>query len=63
MTAFLLSFSMFVLSNWFVLVTHVDFCHIYFCEATDSMQYRSPNAYQEVSNTNTKVCVGESNFQ
>ena len=31
---------------------NVDFIHVYFCEATDSMQYRPPNAYQEVSNTN-----------
>ena len=25
---------------------------LYFCKATDSMQYHPPNAYQEVSNTN-----------
>ena len=25
---------------------------IHFCEATYSMQYRPPNAYQEISNTN-----------
>ena len=30
----------------------VDFIHVYFCKAADSMQYRPPNAYQEVSNTN-----------
>ena len=30
---------------------NVDFIHVYFCEATDSMQYRPPNANQEVSNT------------
>ena len=31
---------------------NVDFIHVYFCEAIDSMQYRPPNAYREVSNTN-----------
>ena len=29
--------------------TNVHYIHVYFCEATDSMQYRPPNAYQEVS--------------
>ena len=28
---------------------NVDFIHVYFCEATDSMQYRSPNEYQACS--------------
>ena len=31
---------------------NVDFIHVYFCEATDSMQYRPPNVNQEFSNTN-----------
>ena len=31
---------------------NVDFIHVYFCEAKDSMHYRPPNAYQEDSNTN-----------
>ena len=31
---------------------HFDFIHVYFCEAMDSMQYRPPNAYREVSNIN-----------
>ena len=30
----------------------VDFIHVYFGETPDSMHYRPPNAYQEVSNTN-----------
>ena len=30
----------------------VDFIHVYLCEATDSMQYRPPNANQAISNTN-----------
>ena len=30
----------------------VDFIHIYVCEATDSMQYRSPKGFQEVSSAN-----------
>ena len=29
-----------------------DFVHVCFCEAADSIQYRPPNANQEVSNTN-----------
>ena len=31
---------------------NVAFIHLYFYEATDSMQYRPPNAYEDVSNTN-----------
>ena len=31
---------------------NVDFIHVYFCKAMDSMQYRPPDAYQNVSNTN-----------
>ena len=30
-------------------VKNVDFIHVYFCEATASMQYRPLNANQEVS--------------
>ena len=30
---------------------NVEFIHVYFCEATALMQYRSPNAYREVSTT------------
>ena len=37
-----------------------DFIHIYICEATDSMQYRPPNAYQEVSNTNHFGSISDS---
>ena len=39
---------------------HVDFIHVYFCEATDPVQYRPPNAYQEVSNTNHFGSVSDS---
>ena len=31
---------------------HVDFVHVYFCEATDSMQYRPRNLNHVFSNTN-----------
>ena len=43
-------------------VKNVNFIHVYFCEATDSKQYRPPNAYiyQEVSNTNHFGSVSES---
>ena len=33
-------------------INNVDFIHVYFYEATDAIQYRPPNAYQDVSNTN-----------
>ena len=32
-------------------ITNVDFIHVYVCEAKDSMQFRPPNTYQEVSDT------------
>ena len=35
---------------------NVDFIHLYFCEATDSVQYRPPIAYQDVSSTNSRSC-------
>ena len=38
----------------------VDVIHIYFCEATDSMQYRPPNANQDVSKTNHFGSVSDS---
>ena len=41
-------------------VKSVDFIHIYFCEATDSMQYCLPNTNQEVSNTNDFGSVSDS---
>ena len=31
---------------------NVDFIHVYDCVASDSIKYRSPNAYHDVSNTN-----------
>ena len=31
---------------------NVDFIHVYFFEATDSMQHSPLNAYKDVSNTN-----------
>ena len=37
-----------------------DFIYVYFCKATDSMQYRIPNEYQEVSNTNHFGSVSDS---
>ena len=39
---------------------NVDFIHIYFCEATDSMIYRPTNASHEVSNTNHVASVSNS---
>ena len=38
---------------------NVDFVYIYFCEATDSMRYRLPNAYKEVSNINHSGSVDD----
>ena len=38
----------------------VDFIHVYFCEAMDSMQFRPPNANQEVSKTNHFGVVSDS---
>ena len=40
---------------------NVDFIYVYFCETRNSMQYRPPNANQEVSNTNYFGTVSESN--
>ena len=40
--------------------TNVYFIHVYFWEATDSMQYRQPNAYHKVSNTNHSGSVSDS---
>ena len=39
-------------NNFYDTSTLFYFIHVYVCEATNSMQYRPPNAYQEVSNTN-----------
>ena len=36
------------------------FIHVYFCKVTNSMQYRPPNVYQEVSNTNYFGSVSDS---
>ena len=36
------------------------YIHIYFCKATDSMQYRPPNANQGVSNTKHFGSVSDS---
>ena len=33
-------------------VKNVDFIHVYFCDATDSMQYRPPKPNEELSSTN-----------
>ena len=41
-------------------VENVDLIHVYVCEATDSMQYRPPNAIQEVSNTHHFGSVSDS---
>ena len=37
-----------------------DFIHVYFYEATDSMQCHTPNGYQVVSNTNHFGSVSDS---
>ena len=34
---------------------HLDFIHVYFCKARDSMQYRPPNANKGVSKPTTSV--------
>ena len=39
---------------------NVVFIHVYFCEATDSMQYRPPNVNQEFPNTNHFGSISES---
>ena len=39
---------------------NVDFIHVYLCEAMDSMQYRPPNAIQEVSIVNHFGSVSDS---
>ena len=41
-------------------IKNVEFIHVYFCEATDSVQYRQPNTYQEVLNTNHFGSVSDS---
>ena len=41
-------------------IQNLDFIHVYFCEATDSMQYRSPNANRAFSNTNHFGSVDDS---
>ena len=41
-------------------VKKLEFIHVYFCEATDSMQYHPPNSYQEVSNANHFGSVSDS---
>ena len=40
--------------------TNVDFIHVYFCEATDSMKYRPPNVNQEFSNKNQFDSISDS---
>ena len=45
--------------NEYDTVKGVDFIHVYFCEAANSMQYRQPNSYQEVSNPNNFDSVSE----
>ena len=42
------------------IVKQIDFIHVYFSKATDSMQYRPPNAYQEVPSTNHFGSVSDS---
>ena len=39
---------------------NVDFIHVYFCEATDSMQYRPTNVNQEFANTNHFGSISDS---
>ena len=39
---------------------NVDIIHVFFREATDSLQYHPPNAYREVSNTNHFGTVSDS---
>ena len=39
---------------------NVDLIHVYFCEATDSMQYRPPNVNREFSKTNHFGSVSDS---
>ena len=39
---------------------NVYFIHVYFCKAMDLMQYRPPNANQEVSNRNNFSPVSDS---
>ena len=39
---------------------NVDFIHVYFCEATDSMQYRPPNVNHEFSIKNHFGSISDS---
>ena len=41
-------------------VKNVDFIHVYFCKAKDTMQYIPPNTYQEVLNTNHSGSISDS---
>ena len=46
--------------QWIRYRNNFDFIDVYFCEATDSMQYRSPNVNQEFSNTNHFGSISDS---
>ena len=38
---------------------HVDFIHVYFCEATDSMQYRRPNTNLDSGCQTVSIVTGD----